>query len=238
MKEIPNIPVVILCGGKGVRIGGLSEKVPKPLVQVGGKAILWHVMKIYASQGFSDFILCLGYKGGQIREHFENNNDENWKIQFVDTGLESSKSQRLQKVKDKIQSDIFFLAYGDDVADIKLHDLLRFHQEKGLVATITAVRMISYFGLVEMNERGIIEEFKEKPVTNKWMNGGFMVMSKNIFDYLHLGELEKEVFKKLVQLKQMCAYRHPGRWLTMNTLKDNLELNELWDKGNVFWKVW
>lgn len=98
--------------------------------------------------------------------------------------------------------------------------------------------MISYFGLVEMNERGIIEEFKEKPVTNKWMNGGFMVMSKNIFDYLHLGELEKEVFKKLVQLKQMCAYRHPGRWLTMNTLKDNLELNELWDKGNVFWKVW
>ena len=238
MTKKPVIPVVILCGGRGVRIGGLSEKVPKPLVPVGGEAILWHVMKIYASQGFSNFILCLGYKGDQIREHFKNNNNENWKIQFVDTGLENTKSQRLREVKDKIQSDTFFLAYGDDVANIKLLDLLKFHKDKGLVATITAVRMISHFGLVEMNERGVIEEFKEKPIMDKWMNGGFMVMNKKIFDYLNLGDLEKEVFEALVQLKQICAYCHQGGWMSMNTIKDNLELNKLWNKSQAFWKVW
>lgn len=233
-----DIPVVILCGGKGIRIGQLTEKIPKPLLKVGDKPILWHVMKIYRSQGVNNFVLCLGYKGEEIREYFRNNNDEGWNIQFVETGLESTKSERLQQVKDLIKGDIFFLAYGDDVANINLHKLLKVHKNMGLNATITIVRMISEFGLVETDKKNFVTAFKEKPLLDKWMNGGFMVMNKNIFHYLKLGELEKEVFEKLVKLKQIGVYKHPGKWMAMNTLKDNIELNALWDKGVAFWKIW
>lgn len=233
-----NIPVVILCGGKGLRIGQLTEKIPKPLLKVADRPILWHVMKIYKSQGFCNFILCLGYKGEKIREYFRNNNDEGWNIQFVETGSESTKSERLQQVKGLIKGDIFFLAYGDDVADVNLHKLLKFHKKMGLIVTITIVMMISEFGLVEIDRKNLITEFKEKPILDKWMNGGFMVMNKKILDYLTLGELEKEVFGKLVKLKQICAYEHLGKWKAMNTLKDNIELNAFWNKGRAFWKIW
>lgn len=233
-----DIPVVILCGGKGIRIRQLTEKIPKPLLKIGDKPILGHVMKIYRSQGFNNFILCLGYKGEKIREYFKNNNDERWNIQFVETGLESTKSERLQQVKGLIKGDTFFLAYGDDVADIDLHNLLKFHKYMALTATITVVRMISHFGLVEINRENIVKEFKEKPLLDKWMHGGFMVMNQKIFDYLKLGELEKEVFEKLVKLKQICAYKHQGRWMTMNTLKDNIELNAIWNRGEAFWRIW
>ncbi|NOX97921.1 MAG: NTP transferase domain-containing protein [Nitrospirae bacterium] len=233
-----DIPVVILCGGKGERIGRITEEIPKPLIRVGDRPILWHVMKIYASQGFNHFILCLGYKGEKIKEYFENNNDEGWQIQFVDTGLESTKSERIQQIKDLIKGDSFFLAYGDDVANINLPDLLKFHKRMGLTATITIVRMISHFGLVTIDEKNIITEFKEKPLLDEWMNGGFMVMDKKIFDCLTLGELEKEIFEKLVELKQICAYKHKREWKSMNTLKDNIRLNILWNKGKAFWKIW
>lgn len=233
-----DIPVVILCGGKGIRLGQLTEEIPKPLVKVGDRPILWHVMKIYKSHGFNNFILCLGYKGEKIREYFENINDENWNIQFVDTGLESTKSERIKRVKSLIKEGNFFLAYGDDVANVNLDKLLKFHEYMGLVVTITVVRMVSQFGLVEIDEENVITEFKEKPLLDKWMNGGFMVMNKKIFDYLRLGELEKEVFEKLVKLKQICAYKHQGKWRTMNTLKDNIELNAIWNREKAFWKIW
>jgi len=236
--QMQNIPAVILCGGRGVRIGPLSEETPKPLLKIGDKPILWHVMKIYSSQGVKNFILCLGHRGDKIRDYFKANNTEGWDISFVDTGVDSSKSQRLQQVKEFIKGDIFFLAYGDDVADINLPSLLKFHRKMDLVATITVVRMVSQFGLVEIERNNIIKEFKEKPVLDKWMNGGFMVADKKIFSYLKLGELEKEVFEKLVKTGRIAAYKHRGRWLTMNTLKDNLELNAIWNKGQAFWKIW
>lgn len=233
-----NLPVVILCGGKGVRVGPLSDKTPKPLLRVGDKPIIWHVMKIYQAQGVDNFILCLGYKGEKIKEYFKTNNSEGWNIHFVDTGLESTKSARLQQVKKLIKEDDFFLAYGDDVADINLLNLLKFHRQMGLIATITIVKMISHFGLVEVGKGNLIKEFKEKPVLDKWMNGGFMVVNRKIFDYLHLGELEKEVFEKLVKLKKISAYKHNGKWMTMNTLKDNIELNAIWNNKQAFWKIW
>lgn len=233
-----SIPVVILCGGRGIRIGQLTEEIPKPLIKVGDRPILWHVMKIYASQGFNNFILCLGYKGEKIREYFTKTNDKRWDIQFIDTGLESTKSERMHKIKNLIKVENFFLAYGDDVADIDLRNLLKVHKNGGLITTITIVRMISGFGLVEIDKKNIIVEFKEKPLLDKWMNGGFMVMNKNIFNYLKLGELEKEVFEKLVKQRQICAYKHQGKWRAMNTLKDNVELNMLWKNGKAFWKIW
>ena len=231
-----DIPVVILCGGRGARLGSVTEDIPKPLIPVGDKPILWHVMKIYAFQGFRNFILCLGYKGEKIKSYFEKNNGEKWNIRFVDTGMESMKSERLACIRDFITSEDFFLAYGDDVADIDLHNLLKCHKKKSLIATITVVKMISEFGLVKINQQGIITEFREKPVLNQWMNGGFMALNKKVFDYLKVGEIEKEVFEKLVSEGQIRAYKHHGNWKTMNTLKDNMELNSIWNSGRAFWK--
>lgn len=234
-----NIPAVILCGGKGTRMGTLTEEIPKPLIFIGEKPILWHILKIYASQGVNDFILCAGDKGDKIRAYFQNNNHEKWNIQLVDTGMNSTKSERLQKVKHLIRGDIFFLAYGDDVADINLTQLLDFHKSRGVIVTITAVRMLSPFGILEKDsDTGLITEFREKPKLNKWMNGGFMAVTKEIFNYLEFGELESHVFNELVRIKQICAYNHEGEWRSMNTLKDVIDLNNLWENKNAFWKIW
>ncbi|MDP3731553.1 MAG: sugar phosphate nucleotidyltransferase [Candidatus Omnitrophota bacterium] len=233
-----DIPVVILCGGKGTRVGQLSQKIPKPLLEIGGKPILWHVMKIYASQGYRRFILCLGYKGRQIESYFRKHNSERWQINFVDTGLDTPKTRRIAKIRNLISEENFFLAYGDDVADINLERLVKLHLKHNVIATITTVKMTSDFGIVEIGKNNRIARFKEKPRLDKWMNGGFMVMNRKIFKYLNAGELETDVFKKLVATNGLAAYKHSGQWKTMNTLKDNLELNALWREGKAFWKIW
>lgn len=232
------VPIVILCGGKGTRIGLLSQKIPKPLIKIGDKPIVWHVMKIYASWGFRNFVLCLGYKGNQVKEYFKRNNAEGWNIRCVDTGIDATKSERLAKVKDLINNKYFFLAYGDDVADINLPKLFKFHLKSKRIATITAVRMVSEFGILKIDKGNIITNFKEKPLLKEWINGGFMVLDKKIFDYIGYGELEKEIFKKLSEQKKIAAYKHKGGWRAMNTLKDNIELNFLWNNGKAFWKIW
>lgn len=214
----------------------LTEAIPKPLAIVGEKPVLWHIMKIYSSHGFDEFVLCLGHKGEKIREYFKENNNEEWGIEFVETGLDASKSQRLAKV-DGLVGERFFVAYGDDLADINIKELLKFHGEKKMTATVTAVRLESPFGIINISNAGVVESFEEKPVLDHWINGGFMVFTDKIFDYLKLGELEQEVFKKLVGEKQLNAFRHFGKWKTMNTLKDNAELNELWKNGRAFWKA-
>ena len=229
---------VILCGGKGTRMSAISEKIPKPLVEIGGKPVIWHIMKIFESQGFGEFILCLGYKGEEIRKYFEKNPIDECRIDFVDTGEESSKAERVAKVKDLIKDENFFLAYGDDLSDINLAKLKEFHEANKKIATITAVKVLSPFGILETDSSNEITNFREKPVLDYWMNGGFMVLNKKIFDYLSEGELEKEVFEKLVREKQIQAFKHLGGWKTMNTLKDNQELNELWEQNKAFWKKW
>ena len=229
---------VILCGGKGSRMGEATEQLPKPLIEIGGKPVIWHIMKIYASQGFNEFVLCLGYKGGKIKEYFEKNNGEKWKIDFVDTGENALKSERVKKVQKYVDGENFFLAYGDDLADVDLKKLLQMHEKNKMIATVTAVKIVSPFGILETNAKDEIVDFKEKPTLDVWMNGGFMVLNSKIFDLLQLGELEEEVFRKLVEERKIQAYKHKGSWKTMNTLKDNIELNELWNADRAFWKIW
>lgn len=229
---------LILCGGKGNRMGNATQNIPKPLILVGNKPVLWHIMKIFSTQGFDDFVLLLGHRGEKIRDYFEQNNHENWKIEFVDTGENSSKSERVKMSRELIQEKNFFLAYGDDLSNVDLKKLLEFHEKNNKVATITAVRLLSPFGVLHTNEKNEVTGFKEKPLLNEWINGGFMVLNKKIFEYLDYGELEEEVFEKLAQEKQLQAFKHAGHWKTMNTLKDNIELNELWEQKKAFWKIW
>ena len=235
---LDNMKTVILCGGKGTRLRELTEEIPKPLVEIGGKPILWHLMKIYSHYGFNDFILCLGYKGELIKEYFSRNNKENWKITFVDTGEEANKAERIKKVQKYIKDDNFFVAYGDDVCDVNVKKVLDLHLKKNKVVTLTAVNLLSPFGVMEVNDNDEVTEFKEKPKLDYWMNGGYFVFNKKIFNYLKEGyDLEKEAFEELAKEKQIAAFKHHGFWKSMNTFKDVVELNELWEKGDAPWKV-
>lgn len=233
--------VVILCGGKGTRMWPLTETRPKPMIPIGEKPLLWHLMKVYSHYGHKEFILCLGHMAGVIKNYFsdQKNIEEDWKIIFVDTGLDSSKSERISKVKDYIKEESFLLAYGDDIAQININQAIEFHEKNSKLITLTAPPLFSQFGVLELNENSEIIYFKEKPrLENYWFNGGFFVVNKKIFDYLSLGELENEVFEKLAQEKQIQAFKLDGYWQCMNTSKEAMELNQLWKNGNAPWKIW
>ncbi|MBI2575317.1 NTP transferase domain-containing protein [Candidatus Woesearchaeota archaeon] len=228
----------ILCGGEGTRLREYTEAIPKPLVEVGGKPVLWHIMKIYSHYGYNDFVLLLGYKGEKIREYFEKNNDESWKIEFVDTGEKSSKAERLMQAKKHIDSELFFTAYGDDVSDVDIREVLRFHNKHNKTATLTAINPESQFGVLDLNG-DMVGGFIEKPKLHTWINGGFFVFNKKIFNYLQKGkELEDHAFRELANKGELTAYRHAGFWKCMNVFKDAVELNDMWEKGNAPWKVW
>ena len=225
--------VVVLCGGKGTRLSEYTESIPKPLIEVGDKPILWHIIQLYKSFGFDDFILCLGYKGDQIRDYFKGES----KIRFVDTGLESSKAERIMKIKNLIKSEDFFVTYGDDISDINLKKLYEFHKSNKKIVTLTAIRLVSPFGILEFNKKWNVTGFREKPKLDNFMNGGFYVFNKKIFSYLKKSrDLESGVFPELAKLKQIEAYRHDGFWKSMNTLKDVMELNELYRSKDWPWK--
>ncbi len=229
---------VILCGGEGTRLREYTEAIPKPLVDVGGKPIIWHIMKIYSHYGFNDFVLCLGYKGEKIRQFFANNNSEGWKIEFVDTGEKSNKAERLMQVQHLIKDEIFLLAYGDDVSDVDIRKVIDFHMQYGKTVTLTAVNPESQFGVLNL-DGDKVAGFVEKPKLGVWINGGFFVMDKSIFKYLKKGnELEDQTFKELALKGEVMAYRHSGFWKCMNVFKDVMELNDLWGKGKASWKVW
>lgn len=227
--------VIILCGGKGTRLSELTEEIPKPLVEVGDKPILHHLMDLYAKAGHKDFILCLGYKGDKIKEHFKDNKD--WNIDFVDTGEDTNKAERLMKVKDKIKDDNFLLSYGDDLSDVDINQVIKLHKEKNKIVTLTAVRLVSPFGILGIdNHNKEVAEFREKPRLKELMNGGFYVMNKKIFNYIKSGyDLEKETFEDLVKERQIVYFEHGGFWESINTLKDVIQLNELHKKGNAPW---
>lgn len=235
--EFAEMKVVILCGGKGSRMGQACENLPKPLIEIGNKPVLWHIMKFYSAQGYNEFILLTGYKKDKIQEYFDDNKEKEWDITFVDTGLDTSKSKRILQIKEMIDDNIFFLSYGDDLSDIDLSKLRKQHESTDHIVTLSAVRLVSQFGIMDIDKDKNITSFKEKPVLDYWMNGGFMIVNKKIFDYLHLGELEEEVFNQLVMDKMIGSYQHYGNWKTMNTLKDNIELNQIWESGNAFWRL-
>ena len=226
--------VVVLCGGKGTRLSEYTEQMPKPLIEVGGKPVLSHIMEMYGRYGYNDFILCLGYKGDKIKEFFENKKSYN--IEFIDTGINSSKAERIMKIKNHVKGNDFFVTYGDDLSDVNIKALLEFHNKNKKIATLTAVDLISPFGILEINKKFEVTNFKEKPKLNHLMNGGFYVFNKKIFDYIKKGnDLEKETFEDLAKKKMIAAFYHKGFWKSMNTLKDVMELNEMFANGKISW---
>ncbi len=226
--------VVVLCGGKGTRLSEYTERIPKPLIEVGNKPILWHVVQIYKLHGYKDFIFCLGYKSDKIKKYFKNTKGVN--IHFEDTGLDANKAERIKMVEHLINEEDFFITYGDDLSDVDINKLYHFHKKNKKIVTLTAVKLKSPFGILEFNKKGDVVGFKEKPKLSYFMNGGFYVFNKKIFSFMKKGyDLEKETFNEIAKAKQIAAFKHNGFWKSMNTLKDVIELNELYDKGFSPW---
>ncbi|MBI2654836.1 NTP transferase domain-containing protein [Candidatus Woesearchaeota archaeon] len=225
--------VVVLCGGKGTRLSEYTEEIPKPLIEIGPKPILWHLVQMYKSFGHKDFIFCLGYKGNKIKDYFKGEKGIN--IEFVDTGLETNKAERILKARHLIKDNDFFVTYGDDLSDVNINALYKFHKKNNKIATLTAVNLESPFGILELNKNEVVG-FREKPKLDKFMNGGFYVFNKKIFKYIKKGyDLEKDVLREMAKAKQIAAFKHSGFWKSMNTLKDVIELNELYKKGQLKW---
>ena len=255
---------IILAGGFGTRLSEETVLRPKPMVEIGGKPILWHIMKIFEANGVDEFVIALGYKGDVIKEYFLNfyaiNNDisidlsaglttihdgnqPNWKVHLVDTGLHTMTGGRLGRLKPWLQDqddDTFFFTYGDGVADVDLQELLRFHREHGKLATVTSVRPPARFGNLGF-EGDRVTNFYEKPTNGEtWINGGYFVLDRRAIDYVTGDDCvwEKEPVESMVRDGQMMAYRHRGFWSCMDTLKEKTILEEMWDTGDAPWKVW
>lgn len=258
-----NMKVVILAGGFGTRLGNLTESMPKPMIRIGEKPIIWHIMKMYSHYGYKDFVLSLGYKQEVVKEYFHNYNvvssdfnihlgtkkmrtlnshDEmDWNVTLVDTGLNTLKGARVKKIEKYLDDDVNMLTYGDGVADININELVEFHKSHGKILTVTGVHPPSRFGEI-MEEDAKLVSFKEKPQSSVGLiNGGFFVFDKRLFDYLSEDEqcdLEYETFEKLVPLGEVMVYKHLKNWECIDTERDLKHLNKIWDEGNAFWKTW
>lgn len=232
---------IILCGGIGYRLKEETEFKPKPMVQIGGKPILWHIMKIYAHYGFNEFIIALGYKGDYIKQYFLNQKHmaHGFKITLVDTGEETLPGERILRIKDYIPKEDknFMVTYGDGVSDINIKELVKFHEKQGTIGTVSGVHPRSKYGLLTTGENKRVTAFIEKPVLKEWVNGGFMVFKKDFFDYLRNGELEHEALKRLIIKKELSLFIHNGFWHSMDTYPDVDNLNKFW-REDPKWKVW
>ena len=253
--------VVILAGGFGTRLSEETGNRPKPMVEIGGKPILWHIMKIYESQGFNDFIICLGYKGYLIKEYFANylmhqsdmicdfrnnnveyfnNKTENWKITLVDTGINTMTGGRIKRIEKYIGNDPFMMTYGDGVGDIDLHALLKHHKSENNIATLTATKPFGRFGALKIENDKVVD-FQEKPEENiSWINGGFFVLEPEIFKHIENDStiFERNPLEGLAVENQLSAYKHNGFWRAMDTLRDKNTLIDLWNSENPPWKIW
>jgi len=212
-----------------------TEELPKPLMHIGDRPILWHIMKIYSKHGHKDFILLLGFRGDMIKEYFSkpDNKEPDWNITFLDTGLNSKKGDRIRMAKDSINGDKFLLAYGDDLCNVNINDVIKFHEENKKAVTLTSVKLVSNFGIVDMDENGTVKQFTEKPVLEHWISGGYLVLNKEVIDYIKPGMDETDAFEVLATEGRVQAFRHDGFWKTMNTIKDMQDLNELWKSGEL-----
>jgi len=260
--ETKNIPTIILAGGKGMRLLEETEFRPKPMIEIGGMPILWHIMKIYNHAGYKDFILALGYKGDYIKDYFlkqkyyESNfslstkdgeisnivpndhfNKDNFNITFADTGLETPHGERILKLKKYITGDLFMVTYGDGVANIDIDKLVEFHKSKGVIATMTGVHPISRWGLMNTDENDVVTQFSQKPALFDYVNGGFMVFKKEFLDILKEGDMIEDALLRLISQKQIALYKHEGFWYGMDTYKDFMFLNNLWEEDPK-WKIW
>lgn len=255
---------VILCGGYGTRISEESHLKPKPMIGVGERPILWHIMKGYSKYGFNDFILCLGYKGNVIKEYFanyflygsdvtfdlSNNNQmqihscesvEPWKVTLANTGLETMTGGRIKRVKKYIGNETFMLTYGDGLSDVNIEELYQFHKSHGKLATVTAVQPSGRYGVLGINNDSTVLEFVEKPENlDAWINGGFLVLEPEVLDYIEgdMTSFEKGPLDKLAEDGQVVAYKHTGFWQCMDTQRDKHTLETIWESGKAPWKVW
>ncbi|MGX1983413.1 glucose-1-phosphate cytidylyltransferase [Thermolongibacillus altinsuensis] len=255
--------VVILAGGFGTRISEESHLRPKPMVEIGGKPILWHIMKLYSYYGFNDFIICLGYKGYYIKEYFahyflhesdvtfdfRNNNQqiihnhsaEPWKVTLVNTGINTMTGGRIKRIQNYIGNETFLVTYGDGVSNVNIQELVSYHKEHGKYATVTSVQPAGRFGALSLSEKNEVLGFHEKPKGDgHWINAGFFVFEPEVFDYLKDDNtvLELEPLQNLAFDNQLIAYKHYDFWHPMDTLRDKKHLEELWDSGKAPWKVW
>jgi glucose-1-phosphate cytidylyltransferase len=254
--------VVILAGGLGTRISEETVFKPKPMVLIGDKPILWHIMKIYSAYGFNDFVICCGYKGHVIKEYFANyllqesdftintkNNQinihnspsENWNVTLVNTGETTMTGGRVKRIKEYRGDEPFFLTYGDGVCDVDIQALLQNHKQSGKIATLTATKPFGRFGVIDIEENGLISSFKEKNREDvSWINGGFFVLEPSVFDYIFDDQtvFEKEPLEKLTFEGQLNAYKHDGFWRAMDSLNDKNVLEEYWNSGSAPWKIW
>ncbi|WP_129633312.1 glucose-1-phosphate cytidylyltransferase [Candidatus Oscillochloris fontis] len=256
--------VVILCGGQGTRLREETEYRPKPLVDIGGRPILWHIMKLFAHYGMRDFILCLGYRGNMIKEYFLNyeamNNDftirlgqeqtithhqthqeQDFRVTLADTGLDSMTGARVKRVERYIDSDLFCVTYGDGVSDVNLQDLIAFHKQHGRIATVTTVRPTSRFGVLDLDIESRVHSFAEKPQVDGWISAGFFIFDRRFLEYLSPETgcvLERTPLEQLARQGELMAYRHDGFFYAMDTYREYVYLNELWNSGQAPWAVW
>ena len=253
--------VLLLAGGFGTRLSEETHLMPKPMVEIGGKPILWHIMKIYAEHGFNDFVVLLGYKGYAIKEYFLNyfihqsdfqvdlktntvktlnNASEDWKVTLLETGLHTMTGGRLKRAKEVVGNEPFMFTYGDGVADIDIKKLVEFHKKSGKTITMTSVQPEGRYGAMTIDGDNVTS-FKEKPKGDgSWINGGFFVCQPEVLDYIDNDNqmFEREPMEKLANDKKMVTYKHLGFWHAMDTLRDNRKLDELWDSGTPPWKIW
>jgi glucose-1-phosphate cytidylyltransferase len=255
--------VVVLCGGAGTRLREETEFRPKPMVEVGGRPILWHIMKTYAHYGFNDFVLCLGYRGNVIKEYFLNyeamNNDfticlgekskihyhdlhteQGFQVTLAETGPDSMTGGRIARIQKYVDGDTFLLTYGDGVSDVNIGQVLEFHKSHGKLATVTTVPPISRFGMIELTDDSRVHSFNEKPKTDGWMSAGYFVLNRGVFDYIEGDDciFERQPMERLAADGQLMAFRHDGFFFAMDTFREYQHLNELWSRGAAPWRVW
>ena len=254
---------VILAGGLGTRLSEATHLIPKPMVEIGGKPILWHIMKTYSHYGIKEFIVCCGYKGYVIKEWFANYflhtsdvtfdlknnsmtvhncNAEDWKVTLVDTGLETMTGGRIKRIQKYVGNETFLLTYGDGVTDLNIADTIKYHQETGKILTVTAYKPQGKFGALNLDEVGNVTSFTEKPAGDgSWINAGYFICEPKVFDYITEGDstiFEKAPLENIAKDGGMNSFKHEGFWKPMDILRDNKELNEMWDSGKAPWKVW
>jgi glucose-1-phosphate cytidylyltransferase len=252
---------VILAGGLGTRISEETQLRPKPMVEIGGKPILWHIMKIYSAHGINEFVVCLGYKGYVIKEYFANyflhmsdvtfdfrdngvvvheKKAEPWKVTLVDTGDQTQTGGRIKRIKKYLDDEVFCFTYGDGVGDVNIKELIEFHHQQNTLATVTAIQPLGRFGELDVRNDKIMR-FQEKPkLGESWINGGYFVLSPQVIDYIDddLTIWEKQPLEQLAKEGQLSAYKHTGFWKPMDTLRDRNALEELWQTDNPPWKIW
>ncbi len=258
IKDNPEI--VLLAGGYGSRLGEYTNTIPKPMIKIGGYPIIIHIINIFNKYGFKNFIICTGYKKEHINRYFKlykkknkkvkiytnnkiqnkNQNNNSISIRIVFTGKNTQTGGRIKRIKKYIKNDYFLMTYADGLSDINLNKLVKFHKKIGKLATVTAIKLRSKFGSLLINSEDKVEKFTEKPVNEEWINGGFFVLKKEIFKFIKDDSepWEANPLKKICKLGELVAFKHPGFWRSMDTMKDKVELNKMWKSGKAKWKVW